>query len=217
MLSMLVDHIGVLFLARTPYYLPARIIGRCAFPVFCFLLAEGFSHTSNRKRYVIRMAVFALLSEVPFDLAFKGKVIEFSHQNVFVTLALGLLLLMATDYCRTQIANQTQGMLLEAAAVLAAAGIAWVVRCDYSMMGVLLIYGIYTLKPYGKWYQFVYMAGILLLDGGIEGYACMAILPLALYNGRYGVKSKMLQYGFYAFYPVHLLVLYNIIINLNYS
>ena len=87
LVTMLTDHIGAIFY---PDMIALRVIGRIAFPIYCFLLVQGFLHTSNLKKYMIRMGVFALLSEVPFDLARTGYWLDLGRQNVFITLFLGL-------------------------------------------------------------------------------------------------------------------------------
>lgn len=80
-----------------------RQIGRVAFPIFCFLLVEGFYHTSNRKKYALRLTLFALLSEIPFDIALNGAILEFSYQNVMVTMLLGFLTMWAMETVRQKI------------------------------------------------------------------------------------------------------------------
>ena len=90
LLTMLCDHVGAVLL---PQYPILRLIGRTAFPLFVWLLVEGFSHTSSRKKYLGRMAAFAILSELPFDLALYGRP-DWQSQNVFVTLSIGLLMLI---------------------------------------------------------------------------------------------------------------------------
>ena len=86
LLSMLVDHIGCVLFPKVTAF---RIIGRLAFPIFAFLIAEGMVHTSNWKKYFLRLFIFAIISEIPFDFITSGKMIDWSHQNVLFTLLLG--------------------------------------------------------------------------------------------------------------------------------
>ena len=90
MLSMLADHIGaVLF----PEQILFRVIGRLAFPIFAYTLVEGFFYTHDIKKYMCRIGILALLSEIPFDLTVSGKILEFGHQNIFFTLFIGLVMM----------------------------------------------------------------------------------------------------------------------------
>lgn len=119
-----------------------RKIGRIAFPIFCFLLVEGFIHTSNRKKYALRLALFALLSEIPFDLCFRGKFLEFSYQNVMITLLVGFLAITAMDEARKRVPAL--------ALVAAAAGLllGYLLKTDYSYRGVILIILLYLFQSY---------------------------------------------------------------------
>ena len=125
MLAMTADHIGAVFFPEIPLL---RWIGRLAMPVLCFFIGEGLRHTRSPRRYLLRLTGFALLSELPFDLAFYGG-IEWGHQNVYFTLALGLLALWAIQ------SRGMEGWLLALTAALAAE----LLGCDYGMYGVLLI------------------------------------------------------------------------------
>ena len=91
---MIIDHTGaVLF----PGELMFRYIGRISFPIFCFLLTEGFFHTKDVRKYMLRLGIFAVVSEIPYDLAFRGTVLEFEHQNVFFTLFMGVVMMYALE------------------------------------------------------------------------------------------------------------------------
>lgn len=87
-LTMVIDHVGAILF---PDQIWMRVIGRVAFPIYAYCLAEGFRYTSDYRRYLGRLALFAILSEIPFDLAFYGVPFSFAHQNVFFTLTLGLI------------------------------------------------------------------------------------------------------------------------------
>ncbi|MCI9530740.1 MAG: hypothetical protein HFH38_03145 [Lachnospiraceae bacterium] len=193
-ISMLIDHTGaVLF----PQYIQLRIVGRLAFPIFCFLLAEGAAHTGNIRRYETRLLVFACLSEVPFDLVFWGG-LTLEHQNVFFTLFLGVLVI-----------EQFQGHKEKwygITAFLLACLLAEYMGTDYGAKGVLFILCFYLLGQYMVVKHAVFAsANYLLAKGGVQVYAGLAVLPMLLYNGRRGPRMK---YFFYIFYPAHLLILY---------
>lgn len=181
-------------------YQLSRAIGRIAFPIFCFLLVEGFSHTHNVKKYAFRLLAFCFLSEIPFDLAFQHTLLEFHSQNVFFTLFLGLLTILGLRFIKNQesLALPLRNLL---SAIVIASGMfaAFFLRTDYSYIGVFCIVLLFLTqneKP------------LQLLVGCIsflwELPAPAAFLPIALYNGK---RGRTLKYFFYFFYPAHLLFL----------
>lgn len=212
MVTMLVDHIGAAVLARMiiagnvelyDTYHVLRLIGRVAFPIFCFLLVEGFVHTRNAGKYAARLCLFAALSEIPFDLAFASKVLEFEYQNVFFTLAIGLLTIMVYKKVEeSALSNPMAKWFLQLAAAAAGGFTAEFLRTDYGMLGVVVIVAFYAVRSN----RFMQIAmGCILFVENIT--ALLAFIPVSLYNGTRGLNVKWL---FYVFYPVHLLILYGI-------
>ena len=204
--SMLIDHTSAVILEQIPgLEAPAffmRIIGRAAFPIYCFLLVEGFMHTRDREKYALRLGCFAAVSEIPFDLAFNGKVLEVGYQNVFFTLLLGLLTMMAYDV----VMNQSRWSVwkrtaLSTIAILAGMFAAEFLSTDYGALGVLCIMVFYLFRR-SRIQQVVF--GCLAFVWW-EWAAVFAFVPIFYYNGKRGFGMK---YFFYAFYPVHLLILY---------
>ena len=193
-IAMACDHIGaVLF----PQYLEMRIIGRIAFPIFAYTLVEGFCHTHDVKKYMLRLGVLALVSEIPFDLAFWGVPLEFGHQNVFFTMFLGIAMLY---FYLKQIRAGRQILVVFAMALLSE-----LLRTDYSSAGILMIFCFYFFRE-NRILKLVSMVVInVFYLGGLQAYACFSALPIGMYNGKRGPKCK---WFFYWFYPVHLLVLY---------
>ena len=115
-----------------------RGIGRLAFPIFCFVLVEGFFHTSNRIRYAFRLFLFALLSEVPFDLAFNSSLLEFSYQNVMFTLLFGLLTIWGME--KAHFIHPFLSILPAAAGIFTG----WLFQADYDWRGIILIIVLYV-------------------------------------------------------------------------
>lgn len=195
--SMLIDHIGAVLLTQ---YTVLRMIGRLAFPIYCFLLVEGFSHTRNVRKYELRLLLFAFISELPFDLAFHGTLWYPAYQNVFFTLALGILALDLFERMEER-HMRVLGIVL----VLACVAAAELLNTDYGGGGVLIIYFMYLFREYPiqKYISLAILSWVFF--GWLECVCLVAIFPLLLYNGRKGPSAK---YVFYAFYPVHLFVLY---------
>ena len=192
--AMLVDHIGAVLY---PDILLLRLIGRTAFPIFVFLLVEGADRTGNIRGYEMRMFLFAFLSEIPFDLAFSGRLIDTGSQNVFFTLAIGLLMvdLLKTNY----------GRLRQFFIVVICMAAAWLLCTDYSFGGILLIFLFFRFRDEPG----IKVIGLAVISfafyGWMEAFSLLAMIPILFYNGK---RGPSLKYVFYAFYPVHLLILY---------
>ena len=194
--SMALDHTGAVLY---PSQIWLRCLGRIAFPIFCFLIVEGFFHTHDVRRYMGRLGVFALISEIPYDLAFRGVPLEYAHQNVFFTLLIGIGMMVLLE--------RNREWPVKAVILLLAMWLAVLIRSDYNFRGVLLIFVFYIFHE-SRWLA-VTAGGFwnFLYQGVIQKYGVLSVLPLALYNGERGRKMK---YFFYMFYPAHLLLLYGI-------
>lgn len=212
-ISMLIDHTGaVLF----PDYIILRIIGRLAFPIFTYLIVEGYFHTRDVKKYLIRLFIFGIIAEVPFDLAFFGEFVYMGYQNVFFNLSLGLLAISLYDrFKETSLAKAN--FILMTIMLLAT-----IALTDYNFIGILCIFIFYKYRE-----QFVTKANIFIalmvvpslmtfviltasgdslsINMFLQSFAILALIPIYFYNGKKGINLK---YVFYAFYPVHLIGLY---------
>lgn len=197
-ITMCLDHVGAVLL---PQYIIFRVIGRLAFPIFAFLLVEGFQYTSNQNRYLMRLGIFALISEVPFDLVFQGKPFSMAHQNVFFTLFLGLLILNV----QTRIQKNSLRVLFSLLILLASA----FGRVDYSFAGILIVLGFYYFRENRKNQCICFVLLNLACFGvfTVQAFAGLAVIFIWFYNGE---TKKSLKYFFYLFYPLHLLVIYGI-------
>ncbi len=208
--AMLADHVGILLAFRAPYYLwwGLRVFGRIAFPLFCFLLVEGFYHTRDVKKYLLRLGIFALISEVPFDLFLYGEPVYWGYQNVMITLFIGLLLLYLYNGFLAKV--QPIYALMTLVSMLC---LAFVVRCDYGAEGVLIIFLFYFFR-YRPLPLFLTVGLVMVLMGSIEPFAVLSFLPILFYSGEKGGREpagetarQIRKYGFYCFYPAHMLIL----------
>ena len=222
MLFMLMDHLWATLLPAREWLTCA---GRVAFPIFAFMAVEGYFHTRSFKKYILRMLLFAVLSEIPFDLMYGGTWFYPVHQNVLWTFLLGLLGVWLMEQVRKK--GKTWMYLLVCVLVVPA-GLVLGTLCmvDYYGVGVLTVFVFYFLHG-RKWWCFLgqlaalYWLNVELLGGlmypvqlfGMEfelcqqGLALLALIPIWLYRGRQGYRSKPFQYLCYAFYPVHMLLL----------
>lgn len=181
-----------------------RSIGRIAFPIFCFLLVEGFLHTRNKRTYAIRLGIFALLSELPFDLAFWHNACYPEHQNVFFTLFLAFLcMILCEKFLKKETTNAAITNILCGITVLLTMLLAFLLRTDYHAFGILAVMLLYFLRQNPT----KQLIGGSLYFFSWEPFGAVAFLPIACYNGKRGFSLK---YFFYTFYPLHLLALYGI-------
>ena len=220
--TMLVDHIGAVVLTRmllnyqynetvsvsqevynVLYQIMyiTRMIGRVSFPIFCFLLVEGFLRTKNIFKYLLRLAIFTVIAEIPFDLAFSARMVNWGYQNVMLTLLIGVLTMLGCSQIEKKCGDKKSLIvLLDAICVMVGMLAAYYLNTDYAHKGVACIMVLYFFRN-NKWMQV--MAGALSFCW--EATAFLAFPFIGLYNGMRGMKLK---YFFYLFYPIHLLVLH---------
>lgn len=203
--TMLIDHIGYCLVPG----IACRLIGRIAFPIYCFLLVEGAYYTRNPKKYGLRLLIGALLSEIPFDLALFGG-INMTHQNAMMTMLMGYVMIL----CMERAGGFWKYVLL-VPFYLAAQKL----HPDYSGMGMAMIAlfawtrgirGERLLQLVGMavlcWGRFMVTIGTVRVP--LEMFALLALIPISLYDGRKVTRSKTVQWSFYLFYPAHLIVLW---------
>lgn len=189
-------------------------LGRLAFPLFCFLLTEGFYYTKNRKHYIGLMALFALISEIPFDLALYGRITrilgQYAHQNVFFTLFLGLLAL----WCIEKLKSKSDKIYLKLLHIIPQAICVYFIsmaasffNTDYRFRGILFIVTFYLTRKNRILQVLSFLLVYSLAYKALPSiFIILSCVPVLLYNGERG-KSN-LKYFFYIFYPAHFCILY---------
>ncbi len=203
--SMTVDHIGAVLL---PEYIVLRYIGRIAFPIYCFLIVNGFRHTGNCAKYLCRMALFAVISEIFFDLAVYNRICYPWHQNVFFTLTIGLAMIILIEEVRRKYLSAVKYYLrfiLEGVIVFCSGILALMLHTDYTFYGILMIYGFYVFEHYKRELALWQIIINVVLCGQTQIFAVLALPFIYMYNGKQGRKYKWI---FYIFYPAHLFVLF---------
>ena len=196
-----------------------RAIGRMAFPIYCYLLVEGFVHTHNLKKYILRILVVAIASELPFDYLFYNTFFHSDHNNVMWELALGLVVL----YCYSKVdelaLNNFLIYILRVCIMCVSMAIATFANLDYRLGGILCISVMYYLRGTDtKRNLTAFATGVFVLalgSGMIEAVAFLMLIPMYFYHGTRGRDSKYIRLFFYWFYPVHLILL-GIVANLIY-
>ena len=226
MVSMVCDHANMLVIRRG-FYAPFRgedgstlipqdapawlgavqgvysvfdVLGHLAFPLYSFLLAEGFAHTRDRKKYFLTLLLFALVTEPVFNLAHYGQWTGPALQNVLFTLALACLELMVLARIETEISPLGKRVALYALTCLAFGAAAYALRSEYVFLGTLSAALFYLLRSAGAW-RLAGLAPLLIASPWV--LLCAPLL--LLYSGARGRRGG--KYFFYLFYPAHFLVL----------
>ena len=213
MIFMLCDHMWATILD----YEWLTCIGRIAFPIFAFLITEGYIHTSNINKYIKRMVIFAIITEIPFNLMVSASPIYPFHQNVLWTFVISLLTLKYLNF--DNVKNSFKSILI----ILLSIIIATVTMCDYFGAGVMMVVGFYIFRK-SKFLQLLMMiyVNMILIQGYSypidiagytyyfpqQGFALLSLIFIWLYNGKQGYHAKWFKIFCYAFYPLHMLILY---------
>ncbi len=200
--TMVIDHFAAAVytqMAGFDYnvYLVMRRIGRIAFPIYCFLLVEGFFHTRSAVKYLRNCFLFAVISEIPFDMAIFGKVVYLQGQNVYFTLCIGLCVLMILEKFHTR--YEMRYILLKLIVIVLAAYAGEILDVDYHWEGVLFIVMFYYIRNMQEWIRNIAVIGAF----AYEKTAPLAVIPIHFYNGE---RGRQMKYLFYAIYPLHLLL-----------
>lgn len=222
MVFMLCDHLWATIVPGNDWL---TCIGRMTFPIYAFLLVEGYFHTHNFKKYVKRLFIFALLSEIPFNLVMGSSWFYPIHQNVLWTFLIAIGLIHMNEKTRA-----TGKLWLRVVAGMGSVILGFFLgllsMVDYYHAGIWMVLVFYFFRG-RKWWNYVgqfvllYYINIEELSGFAyeitlfgekhffvrQGFALLALIPIWLYRGKEGYKSKVLQYIYYGFYPMHLLVL----------
>lgn len=221
MITMLCDHLWGIGLVDSEWL---HIVGRLAFPIFAFLITEGYAHTKDFKAYCLRLLGFALISEIPFNLMMGSLIYPF-HQNVMFTFLLALLLLRGLERLLDKCSSLVIKAILVALFAFLGYALGNITFVDYYGYGILTVF-LFHFTREKRWGWLVQLVGMwyinwVLISGfsftlhfmgweilfPLQAFALLALLPIWLYNGQRGPGGKAFQYFTYAFYPAHILVL----------
>ena len=222
MVFMLLDHLWGTIIPGNDWM---TCIGRLAFPIFAFMLVEGYFHTKNLKKYVLRLLLFAVISEIPFNLAMGSRAFYPVHQNVLWSFLISIGLIFCNEKAKSTRKIWVR-ILTGLGTILVAGLLGLITMVDYYHAGILMVLVFYFFRQ-KKWWSCLgqliclWYVNVEILGGfgydfrlfgrefffNRQSLALLALIPIWLYRGKQGYHSKPLQYLYYAFYPVHLLVL----------
>ena len=230
MIFMLMDHMWATVLSD---YIWLTRVGRLAFPIFAFMIVEGYTHTKNLKKYVLRLLIFAVITEIPFNLMTGGRVFYYPHQNVLWTFLIGIGLMHLNELARKK-EKLWLSLVTMASTCLLAYVLGYVTFVDYNAAGILTVLLFYFCRGRKWWCYLGQLAGLYYINVELlqglyfevelfghsleivqQGFAVLSLAFIWLYRGRQGKKSKAFQYFCYAFYPAHMLILWGIAMLMN--
>ena len=222
MIFMLCDHLWGTIVPGNDWL---TSVGRIAFPIFAFMLVEGYFHTRNLKKYVLRLLLFALISEIPFNLALGSRLIYPLHQNVLWSFLISIGLIHWNEKARKS-GKLWKRILVGIACVIIGYLVGILTMVDYYHAGILTVLVFYFFRHRKWWCYLGQLVGLWYINREILGgftyefmflgqsihlqrqsLALLALIPIWLYRGKQGYHSKVLQYIYYGFYPLHLLIL----------
>ena len=229
MLTMLIDHMyQTLFNDK----IWMNGIGRLSFPIFAFMIVEGYYNTKDVKKYLGRLLIFAFISEIPFDLMISSTLFFPNFQNVIWTFLISLCAITLIEKLKKLYPdNKIKVFFVSGIIIMIAFSLAMIAMTDYLGYGVLTVFTFYFFRG-KKWWQMLGQIIMLILlnvfflgafsnpfmelgnfEIPLQSLALFSLIIIWLYNGKRGYNNKYLKYSFYAFYPTHMLILSLIMIS----
>ncbi len=205
MIAMTFDHVGKELFPQCDIF---SIIGRLAFPIFSYMIAEGCAYTKNKKKYFLQIFLLGLICQAVYFIAMGSL-----YQNVLITFSLSVITVFCADgFMKKKDFISAFLLLADIAAVIFLCfflpDILKGFKIDYGFFGVLLPVAVYLMPT--KYLKIAGMTAVLIplavSLGGVQWYSLAVIPLLLLYNGKRG--KRRLKYLFYIFYPAHLAVIY---------
>lgn len=223
MVFMLMDHMWATVFTNAQWLTQ---VGRLAYPIFAFMLVEGYSHTKSLKKYVLRLLCFAVITEIPFNLMVGNRVFYYPHQNVLWTFLISIGLMYLNDLACKK-GKWWLSLITMAGTVALGYILGYITFVDYNAAGILTVLLFYFFRGRKWWCYLGQLAGLYYINVELlqglyfeaelfghtveivqQGFAMLSLAFIWLYKGRQGKKSKAFQYFCYAFYPAHIVILW---------
>ena len=224
MVLMLCDHLWATIVPGNDWL---TCVGRLAFPIFAFMIVEGYFHTKNLKKYILRLLIFALISEIPFNLMVGGALFNPVHQNVLWTFLIAISVIWLNERAKKKECRLWLRILIALGTSGMGSVLGLLTMVDYYHAGVLTVLVFYFFRERKWWCYLCQLACLVYLNfemlGGFgyefnifgrevfvaqQGLAVLALIPIWLYRGKQGYYNKVMKYIYYGFYPAHLLLLW---------